>query len=519
MEHHAEQELDCESLESVPATLSPSVHGVDQSLQQHQIGILNTQVAILQVQMQKQQQQQQHAQNSQDSQNQTQQQRHSKGPGKPHPGKAARAKAKSTTKLQKAECRGQSVGSSDTAGSWTIEDDVHGRFAAGSNNAVGVGSSTDTPNCNDSASIPRAVISDQPAEVRQFHVEENPRDDASVNAVAGFGVGLSKKDLEDLERLMGKAHADPNVAKLCYTNFRAPAKHFGIASRSASASSRGREHGEDDLGIEASPGVAANAAAAADPMTSFEAPKPLLASLHSQGLQAAAPPSSIESPTADLGMSAPTDPIAAPALASPPVSSPSASTVGPAPAMGQSGAPWAPPVPLATAAAAPVAGTAPATVAKALPSAPPKAVAAHASPVVAPLMTEMTPPVAAAPVVAPPAATAKALPETRPKATAMHAPAAKASVAPPPAAGTWLDALADQTARMGHTDVQTSGGLPVFRSTFQEDVPRFGVGWVAKDTYQSRCGFVHDTRKPPPGSCFNCGEPHWRKDCPRHQRS
>ena len=54
---------------------------------------------------------------------------------------------------------------------------------------------------------------------------------------------------------------------------------------------------------------------------------------------------------------------------------------------------------------------------------------------------------------------------------------------------------------------------PVCRSTFRNNGVR-GWGWVGENRYQSRNGRVHDTTRPPPGDCFNCGGNHWRRDCP-----
>ena len=38
-------------------------------------------------------------------------------------------------------------------------------------------------------------------------------------------------------------------------------------------------------------------------------------------------------------------------------------------------------------------------------------------------------------------------------------------------------------------------------------------------TYTSKGGNVFNTKNPPPGRCFNCQGPHWRKDCPYGQRA
>ena len=42
-------------------------------------------------------------------------------------------------------------------------------------------------------------------------------------------------------------------------------------------------------------------------------------------------------------------------------------------------------------------------------------------------------------------------------------------------------------------------------------------GWVQEIFYHSRTGHRHDTTRPPPQLCFDCGQLHWRKDCP-HSR-
>ena len=42
-----------------------------------------------------------------------------------------------------------------------------------------------------------------------------------------------------------------------------------------------------------------------------------------------------------------------------------------------------------------------------------------------------------------------------------------------------------------------------------------GPGLIGEHRYQARSsGNVYDTRNPPPGRCFNCGELHWRINCP-----
>jgi len=72
-------------------------------------------------------------------------------------------------------------------------------------------------------------------------------------------------------------------------------------------------------------------------------------------------------------------------------------------------------------------------------------------------------------------------------------------------------------------DVQIHEGHPVCRSTYTANGTR-GLGWKvvkSKDGktcriyYVSAKGNVYDTSEPPPEPCFNCGGPHWRKDCPR----
>jgi hypothetical protein len=56
-------------------------------------------------------------------------------------------------------------------------------------------------------------------------------------------------------------------------------------------------------------------------------------------------------------------------------------------------------------------------------------------------------------------------------------------------------------------------------STHQPDIGVFGANWLGrnKDIYVSGSTqkYFNTVTERPPGSCFNCGEFHWRKDCPR----
>jgi hypothetical protein len=55
-------------------------------------------------------------------------------------------------------------------------------------------------------------------------------------------------------------------------------------------------------------------------------------------------------------------------------------------------------------------------------------------------------------------------------------------------------------------------------STHQLEINTFGQNWLGKyhDIYKSNSGkFFNTVTEDPPLPCFNCGEMHWRKNCPR----
>jgi hypothetical protein len=65
--------------------------------------------------------------------------------------------------------------------------------------------------------------------------------------------------------------------------------------------------------------------------------------------------------------------------------------------------------------------------------------------------------------------------------------------------------------------------IPIHHSTYDPANGRVGNGWADSvdengDEYlaytAAGTGRRYDTRKDPPGDCFNCGGCHWRKDCP-----
>mmetsp|Transcript_10511 Transcript_10511/g.19027 ORF Transcript_10511/g.19027 Transcript_10511/m.19027 type:complete len:233 (-) Transcript_10511:164-862(-) len=66
----------------------------------------------------------------------------------------------------------------------------------------------------------------------------------------------------------------------------------------------------------------------------------------------------------------------------------------------------------------------------------------------------------------------------------------------------------------GYRDTFT--GRPILRSTYLPKLGLYGRGWEGNGrVYRSRSGNVYNTElEPPPLECFNCGEMHWRKDCP-----
>mmetsp|Transcript_43671 Transcript_43671/g.103068 ORF Transcript_43671/g.103068 Transcript_43671/m.103068 type:complete len:181 (-) Transcript_43671:178-720(-) len=74
----------------------------------------------------------------------------------------------------------------------------------------------------------------------------------------------------------------------------------------------------------------------------------------------------------------------------------------------------------------------------------------------------------------------------------------------------WAERLKESPKAYWHEEAKRY----VFCSTFLPEHGIVGSGWRADGSYISRNGVIHDTTKDPPEPCFNCGEMHWRKDCP-----
>lgn len=335
----------------------------------------------------------------------------------------------------------------------------------------------------------RASFSESPPQIEAYTI---PDSHSAPQSASSFTETKLKAVMEQLAEM---ASSDSRVAQMFYQAARPPAKKFGIASRSVSASSRSRQADElsDVEGFSAISGAASSA------------------HQESAALGNTAAPSSESSATAASSQTS-----ATPAQVAPPPIAPSAaggfeSRVHGGESLPSSGSSTLQYSDSSQGEGGTSGASAAASKAASVSSTASLTTRRAQTPTLVTRSPQTVLPKAAAFPKAP-----AGMPMAPPPLTAPNAH----GYAAPRASTVWLEDFADETGARGYHDVSRnrSGGL-IFRSTHKEGMSEFGVGWVGQSSYKSRAGHTYDTTKPPPQPCFNCRGNHWRKDCPRHRSS